>query len=41
VSLSEELEGLLGRKVDLVTKPGLKPWVRPHVLGEAQVVYAA
>ena len=40
-SLSEELESLLGRRVDLVTKRGLKPRVRPYVLREAQVVYAA
>ena len=40
-SLSEDLEALLGRKVDLVTKRGLKPWVRPHVLKEARVIYAA
>jgi predicted nucleotidyltransferase len=40
-SLSEELESLLGRRVDLVTKGGLKPRVRPYVLREAQVVYAA
>ena len=40
-SLSEELEKLLGRRVDLVTKGGLKPRVRPYVLREAQVVYAA
>ena len=39
--LNEELEGLLGRRVDLVTKPGLKPHIRPQVLREAQVVYAA
>jgi hypothetical protein len=40
-SLSEELESLVGRKVDLVTKQGLKPLVRPRVLSEAQLVYAA
>jgi hypothetical protein len=40
-SLSEELEALIGRKVDLVTKRGLKPWIRPQVLKEAQVIYAA
>jgi predicted nucleotidyltransferase len=40
-SLSEELEGLLGWKVDLVTKPGLRPRVRLQVLREAQLVYAA
>ena len=40
-SLSDDLESLLGRKVDLVTKRGLKSWIRPHVLKEAQVIYAA
>jgi predicted nucleotidyltransferase len=40
-SLSEELEKLLGRRVDLVTRRGLKPQVRPYVLREAQLVYAA
>ena len=28
-SLVDELESLAGRRVDLVTKRGLKPWVRP------------
>jgi predicted nucleotidyltransferase len=40
-SLAEGLEALVGRKIDLVTKRGLKPWVRPEVLREARVVYAA
>jgi predicted nucleotidyltransferase len=40
-SLVEGLEALVGRKIDLVTKRGLKPWVRPEVLREARVVYAA
>lgn len=40
-SLAEELEALTGRKVDLVTKRGLKPWIRPQVLKDAQVAYAA
>lgn len=40
-SLSENLEALLGRKVDLVTKRGLKAWIRPQVLKEARVVYTA
>jgi predicted nucleotidyltransferase len=40
-SLSEDLEALVGRKVDLVTKRGLKPWLRPHVVKEARVIYAA
>ena len=40
-SLSEDLAVLVGRKVDLVTKRGLKPWIRPHVLKEARVIDAA
>jgi hypothetical protein len=40
-SLSEELEGLVGRAVDLVTKTGLKQRVRSEVLAEAQLVYSA
>ena len=40
-SLNEDLEALVGRKIDLVTKRGLKAWIRPHVLKEARVVYAA
>jgi hypothetical protein len=36
-----ELQTLLGRKVDLVSKRGLKPRVRPFVLRDARVVYAA
>ena len=40
-SLVEELESLAGRRVDLVTKRGLKPWIRPNVLEDAQVIYAA
>jgi Predicted nucleotidyltransferases len=40
-SFVEELESLAGRRVDLVTKRGLKPWVRPKVLKDARVIYAA
>ena len=40
-SLVEELAALAGRRVDLVTKRGLKPWVRPEVLRDARVIYAA
>jgi len=36
-----DLEMLLGRKVDLVSKNGLKPRIRPYVLADAQLVYAA
>ena len=39
--LEDELRDLLGRKVDLVSKRGLKPRVRPYVLRDAKVVYAA
>ncbi len=40
-ALSDELAAVFGRKVDLVTKSGLKPWVRENVLGEARVIHAA
>ena len=40
-SLVEELESLAARRVDLVTRRGLKPWVRPQVLKDALVIYAA
>lgn len=40
-SLVGELELLTGRRVDLVTKRGLKPWVRPRVLRDARVIDAA
>jgi predicted nucleotidyltransferase len=36
-----DLSTLLGRKVDLVSKSGLKPRIRSSVLGEARTVYAA
>ena len=40
-SLAEELTGLAGRRVDLVTKRGLKPWIRAQVLKDLRVIYAA
>ena len=40
-SLIEELELLTGRRIDLVTKRGLKPWIRPQVLQDARLIYAA
>ncbi len=40
-SFADELERLAGRRVDSVTKRGLKPWIRPEVLKDARVVYAA
>jgi predicted nucleotidyltransferase len=36
-----DLQRLLGRKVDLVSKKGLKPRIRPYVLADARLVYAA
>ncbi len=40
-SLAMELESLAGRSVDLVTRAGLKPWVRTSVLKDAKLIYAA
>ena len=39
--MQRELEALLGRKVDLVPKDGLKPVIREHILATARVLYAA
>jgi len=36
-----ELSELIGRKVDLVSKKGLKPLLRASVLKEAKLLYAA
>jgi len=36
-----DLSNLLGRRVDLVSKNGLKPLIRESVLQEARVLYAA
>jgi predicted nucleotidyltransferase len=40
-AMMRELSAVLGRRVDLAVKPGLKPQIRPGVLSEAQVIYAA
>jgi hypothetical protein len=40
-ALQRELSDLLGRRVDLVPKDGLKPALREEVLSEAEVLYAA
>jgi hypothetical protein len=40
-SFADELEALTRRTVDLITKAGLKPWVRPAALKDARVIYAA
>jgi uncharacterized protein len=39
--LNRELEELLGRKVDLASKRGLKPQVRPYVMRDLRIVYEA
>lgn len=39
--LKNELTELIGRRVDLVEKDGLKRYVRPDVLATMQVVFAA
>lgn len=36
-----ELEELLDRKVDLVSKRGLRPRIREGVLSQARTIYAA
>lgn len=36
-----ELSQLIGRKVDLVSKKGLKPLIRASVLKEARLLFAA
>lgn len=41
VRLGRELSELLGRRVDLVEKPGLKPFLRDEVLHTARIIYAA
>jgi predicted nucleotidyltransferase len=38
LALAEELEALVGRKVDLVTSRGLSPFLRPQVESEAMVL---
>ncbi|HEY3414016.1 MAG TPA: nucleotidyltransferase family protein [Armatimonadota bacterium] len=41
IGLQQQLEELLGRRVDLVSKRGLKPLIRDEVLTSAKVLYAA
>jgi predicted nucleotidyltransferase len=36
-----DLSQLLGRRVDLVSKRGLKPLIRDYIIREARLVYAA
>lgn len=39
--MQRELTELLNRPVDLVSKQGLKPWIRQTVLSSVEVLYAA
>lgn len=39
--LADELEGLLGRAVELVTPEALSPFIGPHILAEAEDVLRA
>ncbi|MFN0100986.1 MAG: nucleotidyltransferase family protein [Bryobacteraceae bacterium] len=39
--LESELSGLFGRRVDLVSKHGMNPRMAPHILRDAQPIYAA
>ncbi|HEY7215294.1 MAG TPA: nucleotidyltransferase family protein [Thermoanaerobaculia bacterium] len=39
--MKRELEEMLGKRVDLVPKGGLKPAIRDSVLATARVLYAA
>lgn len=41
LALSELLERLLGRRVDLVTTEALSPCIGPHILAEAEDVVRA
>ena len=40
-AMTREFTDLLGRRVDLAVKPALKPLIRPSVLAEARLIYAA
>jgi len=41
VDMADELSAIIGRRVDLVPKQGLKPRIRQSVLESAHVLYAA
>ncbi len=41
VRLADDLEALLGRRVELVTPAALSPFIGPHILAEAQDVLRA
>jgi len=39
--MADDLEAMLGRRVDLTTPNGLSKYIRDRVLSQAQTVYAA
>jgi len=41
LALSDLLERLLGRRVDLITTEALSPYIGPHILAEAEDVVRA
>ena len=41
VEMQDELTGIFGRQVDLVTKPSLHPDIRDTVLRGREVIYVA
>lgn len=41
LTMQEELAKLFGRRVDLMTRDGIKPQIRQLILDTAQVVYGA
>jgi addiction module HigA family antidote len=41
VNMADELTSMFDRRVDLVPKEGLKPYIRRSILESAQVIYAA
>jgi predicted nucleotidyltransferase len=41
VAIADELEELVGRRVDLLTPRMLSRWMRPHVMREARLLYDA
>ena len=41
VDMADELTNIMGRRVDLVTKRGLKPQIRQSILDASKVIYAA
>lgn len=41
IDLEQQLESALGRKVDLLTKAALSPYLRDRILQELRIVYEA